>query len=154
MIPFVIISFVSAVLKNDENYWDCITEQPIRISAGFFLKVLRNSLHMHIPQNTLQICAHTHFFSQYWDLGSQAPGPGVISSFHNLIDSCQGTECLSKHGKPRLPKVLCTQVEYRFVFVVLEVWENWHIHQHNCSIFWCCICANKKYLVNIICIST
>lgn len=154
MIPFVIISFVLAVLKNDENYWDCITEQPICISAGFFLKVLRNSLHMHIPQNTLQICAHTHFCSQYWDLGSQAPGPGVISSFHNLIDSCQGTECLNKHGKPRLPKVLCTQVEYRFVFVVLEVWENWHIHQHNCSIFWCCICANKKYLVNIICIST
>lgn len=89
-----------------------------------------------------------------WIQGSQAPGPGVTSSFHNLIDSCQGTECLRKHGKPSLPKVLCVHVEYRYVLVVLKIWENWHIQKHNCSLCWYYVCANEKYLVNIICVST
>lgn len=90
-----------------------------------------------------------------WIQDSEDPGPGVTSSFHNLIDSCQGTECLSKHGKPTfVPKVLCVHVEYRYVLVVLKIWENCHIQNHNCSLCCCYICANKKYLVNIICIST
>lgn len=45
-------------------------------------------------------------------------------------------------------------VVHRYVLVVLRVWENWHIQQHSCSLCWCYICANKKNLANIICVST
>lgn len=105
---------------------------------------------LRIPYSSVATPTAVH---KAWIQGSQAPGPGVTSSFSNLRDSCQGTECLSKHGKPSLSNVLCMHVEYRYLLVVLNVWENWHIQQHNCSLCWCYICANKKCLVNIICVS-
>lgn len=42
----------------------------------------------------------------------------------------------------------------KYVLVVLMVWENWCFQQHNCSLCWCYVCANKKHLRNIIWIST
>lgn len=75
MIPFVIVYFALSVLKNGKIYWDYITGQPICISAPvwFFLEVLRDSLHTHVPQNTLKFCGHTHCCSQSMDSGLSGP---------------------------------------------------------------------------------